>query len=721
MVVTFARQIVVCVCVFSAFSTIAEAQNEKLIRAWTDVSEVEVDETFWLFIELKGGSVSDPILPSVENLIINEAQRRFARSITVINNVKQESRSFAFLTRAIEVGKFRIPAVKATVDGRLVESDEIEINVVSNTPPGQPAQVKKPEVRLYVDNPRAFMGKPFWLNLETSGTGIKMPRTLDIDGLQIDPRKVKTSKSFSWKDGKPLEVFKLQYYVIPERTGTFKVDPIEVEVDGLKAKSNGVTIDVIENVAANNSSLPPQTSTTTPTGNPTPKDFVSIEMFTDKNEVYQGETILLRLQLWRIQVRGSSINSGPSSGDTLIEPTAQGFYVDELEAKQHKRVKNNWPYTVSERRRLLYPLKTGKLKIGAWHWEGIALVDTFRHRTRRKYEYSFDAPEIDILVKPLPPSPVGFAGAVGEFLVQGNLAENDLEPGVPVEYTMVVRGMGNPDAIGAPDFPDLDWAQVGEPTSNLVEQNLPGDEFPSITKKFSFLVVPNKSGRFTIPEIPYAFFNPRKEIYEEISLDEVHVNVAEADESQSHIVIPESVRLIHRKVEVLAEDIHPAMELEGTLTEYETLPSSFTRIMLEVIPVFLFGLVFVLRLRKEKNESNSHHIRSRKAKGKGLKRLQTLYDEEHPEEELYKLLIEFIVEKLHLENTALTSSDVGNHLSAQGMDTELCDTVTSILKSCERYRYASEKISETDLQALIYGVEAAMHDLDKSFKKGGRK
>lgn len=702
---------------------VADAQNTNSIRAWVEESKVEVDQAFWLFVELNGARVADPILPEVENLIINTDQPRFARSITMANGVTQEKRSFAFSTRAIKEGKIQIPAIQANIDGKILKSNPVEMEVVSNSPPGQPSHVKQPKIRLYVDNPKAIKDKPFWLNLEASGTGIKMPRSLNIDGLIIDPRQVKRSNAYSWNNGTVLEMVKMQYYAVPQRIGTLKIPPVEARVNGLVVKSNDLTIDVVDGgrLSAADSTSSQEDSARTPNENPTPKDYVFIDMVADKKEVYQGEAIMLRMQLWRIQARNNSINSGPSSGDTIIDPTTQGFYIEELEPIMYKKARSGWPYTVNERRRLLYPLKTGELEIGAWHWEGIALVDTFRLRSRRRFEYTFDAPALNIKVKPLPPGPERFSGGVGEFLVQANLSENALQIGVPVEYTVIVRGVGNPDAIGAPIFPKLDWAQVSEPTSNLLTQTLPGDEIPSVTKVFTYLVTPNKSGRLSIPEFSYVFFNPRKEIYETTPLDETIVNVADTREAQSHIVVPDSVRLVHRKIDVLAEDIHPAIKTLGEVKPFQSVSSGVTSQVLIVSPVVIFGFVFITRRRKLNLENNHHHIRARKAKGKGLKRLQSLYEQEHPEEELYQLLSEFIEEKLHLENAALTSSDVGRHLSERRIDPKLCDTVAAILKSCERYRYADRKISETDLQALIYGVEAAMHDLDAELRKGGRK
>jgi hypothetical protein len=709
-------------CTLLACNGVANAQSGSSIRAWVEETEVEVDQAFWLFVELKGSRVSDPIMPKVENVIINTDQPQYAKSFKMANSVTQEKRSFAFPTRIIKEGTIRIPPIQATIDGKVLKSEAVVLNVISNAPPGQPSQVKLPQVRLYVDNPKVVKDKPFWLNLEASGSDIRMPRSLDIDGLLIDPRKVKRSSAYSFQNGITIETFKLQYYAVPQRVGSLTIPPVESSVNGLIVKSNELTLDVVDGPASvGNPGTSQPAPAVKPAGNPTPKDYVFIDMVADKQEVYQGEAIMLRMQLWRVQARNNSINSGPSSGDTIIDPTTQGFYVEELDPRMYKETRNNWPYTVNERRQLLYPLKTGDLQVGAWHWEGIALVDTFRLRSRRRFEYTFDAPALNIKVKPLPPGPEAFSGAVGEFLVQANLSENVLNLGVPVEYTVIVRGTGNPDAIGAPVFPKLDWAQVGEPTSNLLTQTLPGEEIPSITKVFTIPIIPNKSGRFSIPEFSYVFFNPRKEVYETIPFEDVFVNVGEANESQSHIVVPESVQLLHRKVEVLEEDIHPALKLDKEIKPAQDHSLGVLGQVLVIAPVVLFGFVFISRRRKLNIEHNRHHIRARKAKVKGLKRLQTLYEQEHPEEELYQLLMEFIAEKLHLESNALTSSDVGRHLSERKIDTQLCDTVTSILKSCERHRYASEKISETDLQALMYGVEAAMHDLDVEFRKGRRK
>ena len=122
------------------------------------------------------------------------------------------------------------------------------------------------------------------------------------------------------------------------------------------------------------------------------EDLVFTRVEVDKHEVFQGEPIVLSMQLWRI-IHGG-IDSGSHPRAVIRHPSTEGFYEALLEPRSDVRKQGSWEYNVIEDRKLLYPTSTGELNIGSWHWEGRAYVPSKNRRSRflrDAYEFKLDS------------------------------------------------------------------------------------------------------------------------------------------------------------------------------------------------------------------------------------------------------------------------------------------------------------------------------------------
>ena len=240
------------------------------------------------------------------------------------------------------------------------------------------------------------------------------------------------------------------------------------------------------------------------------EDLVFIEMEVNKQEVYQGEPILLKMQLWRIKY--PRISSGPYRGGVIVKPTTEGFYVQKLAHEMYEAMRGLWTYDVSMTRKLLYPTRTGDLQVGQWHWEGITLFSG-TVLSRDKIYYKLDVAPIDIKVKQLPKPAPGFTGAVGEFDVSASLDSESLTLGSPVKFTVTVRGSGNPDTIGAPALPEMAWASSSDLETSVRFSGGTDDGEPQMAKYFTYTLTPLKDGAATVPSFDFVYFSPEKRGY----------------------------------------------------------------------------------------------------------------------------------------------------------------------------------------------------------------
>jgi hypothetical protein len=129
-----------------------------------------------------------------------------------------------------------------------------------------------------------------------------------------------------------------------------------------------------------------------------------------------------------------------------------------------------------------------------------------------------------ITVRPLPvPVPDGFNGAVGSFELESTVVPTEAVVGDPITWTLTLSGKGNwPEGLTLPEREAAVDFKVIKPQSNKeMEEN----QLFAGTLTEDVVLVPTRSGSYTLGAIKFAFFNPGTNRYETISRDSVTVDV----------------------------------------------------------------------------------------------------------------------------------------------------------------------------------------------------
>ena len=123
--------------------------------------------------------------------------------------------------------------------------------------------------------------------------------------------------------------------------------------------------------------------------------------------------------------------------------------------------------------------------------------------------------------------------------------------------------------------------------------------------------------------------------------------------------------------------------------------------------------------RRRRLADDVGYARSRKAKHKGIRRLEDVFDADDSADELFRAVAGYIGDKFNVHDGGMTSSEVTGLLESHEVDRGLVETFERILKSCDRSRYASEALSIDELRALVQASETAIHAFDNWRKHGG--
>lgn len=683
-----------------ALATVAVAQDPH-VRAWVAKENVRTDQTFWFYIEASGARVEMPAaFANVDGLIINTISPQKSQSYVRAGSHRRQTVRFAYHCTAIRPGQYTIPAMALMVNGRTMHTEPVHLVA---TGPAVTRAVNQDAVRLWVDSTTVTAGVPFWIYIEGKGRQVELPPRLAVPGLTFDAANRIRSSSFSSSGrGAGVRTQKHGFFATASKPGKLTVAPIEVRIDGQPVLTGRLKLEVVERQASS-----PRMGSKPGKQELKQDDLVFIKMAVDKQEVYQGEPIVLREQLWRIIYR--QIDSGPYRGALLVTPSTEGFYVIPLEPKTFVADKRPWQYEVTEKRKILYPTTTGTLQIGQWHWEGVALVNRHNIVARDKLYYKLDSGPIDIVVKPLPSPPKGFSGAVGRFTLSASLSTDSFLQGVPITLTVSVSGRGNSDAIGDPVLPEVSWAYVGEPERKANTHIPSGAEYASVSKRFSYPLTPLEAGNFTIGPIEFIFFEPESGSYKMLKDGPFDLNVLESPESKHRMIVADDVERQERAIDIIAEDIQPIQVVKGPLEVRRGIPISLAPVV--VLPVISYALFvgFINRRRRFKHDTG--FARAYHARPKVTKRLGAVLHSDAPADELHRAVLSFIGDSLNISDAGMTSHDVDELLQREDIDAETCQNATKILRACERSVYASQPLSTQELRALTSAAEMLIDQL----------
>jgi hypothetical protein len=124
-----------------------------------------------------------------------------------------------------------------------------------------------------------------------------------------------------------------------------------------------------------------------------------------------------------------------------------------------------------------------------------------------------DQPTLE--VRPLPPAPPGFSGAVGQFKLVSKVVPEKAAVGEPVTWTLELSGTGNwPDLAGLPAREVSNDFQVVQPKAKRTPAE--GKLF-DVTLAEDVVLVPSKAGNYTLGAVNFVFFDPKAGAYKTIT------------------------------------------------------------------------------------------------------------------------------------------------------------------------------------------------------------
>ena len=508
-----------------------------------------------------------------------------------------------------------------------------------------------------------------------------------------------TQSSYQIVNGKASHTSSVTYTYILSATknGTFTIPAASITADDNKITSNAITITVSGQAqSGSGGGRQRQQESMRDAGTAISGNDLFIRVSASKKHVFEQEPILLTYKIY------TTVELTQMEGKM---PDLKGFHTQEVPLPQQKSFSveqlNGRPYkTVTWSQYVMFPQITGKLEIPSITYNGIVVQ---RNRAVDPFEAFFNggsgyvevkkavkAPGVEIQVDPLPTRPADFSGGVGKFNVSATLDKAEVKANDPINFRVVVSGVGNLKLIKEPvvEFPkDFDRydAKVTD-KSKLTVNGLEG------SMVYDFLAVPRHPGDFDIPPVTFTYFDTAQKQYKTVKSDGFHIHVEKGEGSGTNTVVDFSGQ---EDVQLLAKDIrHIKM---GDVRQHQVgtyfFGSSSYWLAIAFLLIAFISLFVIFRKRAIANADivGSRAGKANKVATKRLKAAARLMKEGKSGEffdEALRALWGYVGDKLNIPVTELSRDNIRERLSERGADESTIAPFLEAIDECEFQRYA---------------------------------
>jgi hypothetical protein len=337
----------------------------------------------------------------------------------------------------------------------------------------------------------------------------------------------------------------------PEKTGTFHISNIRVQIGGKAYTAPDLTVSV---TGAGSGTPPPPGYGGSGVGlrgsgkkSKYPSVFARAEV--DKTKAYKGEQVIVSYYLYE---RARAFNI-----EITKYPTLNGFLREELEMPYLQQklnfeqiVLDGVPYTRALLLRYAaYPLQEGSLDIDSLEMKynyytqqnGFDSNDPFQAFNgffQQALPGNSRSEVLKVQVQPLPidGKPNSFSGGVGDFDLVSAIDKTEVHANDPVTLTVKIEGHGNVASIGEPK---AKWPSNIElyDTKGVAKTGKGGVG----QKTFEFLLIPREKGPLELPGLEFSYFDPNKNSYVTKTTEPVKINVLEPNANSNSNYVPKQV------------------------------------------------------------------------------------------------------------------------------------------------------------------------------------
>ncbi|MCD0489277.1 BatD family protein [Pedobacter sp. MC2016-14] len=538
------------------------------------------------------------------------------------------------------------------------------------------------------------------------------------------------SSSMTSINGNTTMSMSLGYDLMAVKEGEYTIGAATITANGKTYRSNPLKIKVVKGRAVqqqqNGSSSNSAQQQDVAPGNPANlAKSLFIRAIPDKTSVYQGEQISVTYKLY------TNVSLVDMQPDKL--PEFNGFWSQEI--------KNNNPniewatevykgvsyHTGIIKQIILFPEHAGNLALdplGATFSvrQAVPSNDPFEQLfgggSFKDSKYKVKSAQVTIRVKPLPMAgkPAGFQGAVGDFSL-GTVVDKDvLKANESLNYTIKISGSGNLKLLPnlTVDFPE-GFEKYDPKITDKITESVNG---VSGSRDYTFLTIPRKEGKYTIPAYKFSYFNPATGQYHTLISGTFPVTVNKGDVSAESKVFTSGNK---KDGNMLDGD---EIDIQSTQNHFSTaMKALFGTVWLYIILVVAVSSWFGYRYYRNWNLARNidpEAIKKRNANKLAAKYLAQAKTELQKAdriafyEAIYKGIYGYLSHKLSIAVSDLNHHNIVSRLRDTKLNENTINELLKTLEMCEMARYAP--VSSSSEPEVFEKAKNNIADIEAHFK-----
>lgn len=380
------------------------------------------------------------------------------------------------------------------------------------------AEAVEISARLSADRIEAGTSTTLLVTVRDPAGSVSEPQVDVPDGLEV--LGTSRAQSYSWINGKSTSEVTFRIEIVGLDAGRYSIGPIRVTV-GSQMHMGGTRALVVTTapVGGAGASGPSRGGDGT-SGASSGSGAASLQLSLEPREPWVG-------QLCRLTVR--LVQRVEMAEDSQYEsPATPGFWTEGWsDPQQYTAREGGRNVLVVERHQRIYPLAAGRGTLGPARGRVTPVAGGLPSLVfGGGRALDIRSPAIDVRVRPLPTgAPAGFDGGVGTFAPSWSCARSHTTTDQPVAVTLDVRGVGNLPLLHAPKLSGADFEVFGSTTEDSLGT---AGAAAAGRRRFSWTVLPRRTGRVQIAAPSFAWFDPATGAYRSLSASPLDLDVAAA-------------------------------------------------------------------------------------------------------------------------------------------------------------------------------------------------
>lgn len=495
-----------------------------------------------------------------------------------------------------------------------------------------------------------------------------------------------TSLSNSWINGKRTYSKTYSYFLAPKKRGKFTIKSATIEIEGKTYKTDPITIIVTK--AVDRPNAPPAAADIA-------SENIHLVAEVSNANPYLNEPTTVVYKLYVSPEVGISSNWREKEIPRYNDFWSQNIEIKGLNVLKGQYKGKEYRYVVL-RKTVLYPQKTGKLKIEPLVMDITVEVptgraDIFGRQIMTNVPKTVTAGSRTINVKSLPEEgkPADFKGAVGDFVFKVTTTKTQLNATESLQAKVEVSGKGNLKLFELPKLTVPSSLEIYEPEyKENVRTNLNGMQ-GRISDTYT--IVPQYRGKYPIPAISFSYFDLKTESYKRITSDDIVIDVLQGPTASSNIVNADA----NNTKQAVVPNTNAFAFIKTTSNWLNVKQTPFFKSTgfwsLLLLPFLVIPLAIVIRKKKDERDADIQGNRIRKADKLARKYLseakKKLGQKEDFYESLERALHNYLKAKLNIETSDFNKEKIAQLLTERNVEESTITDFISILQNCELARY----------------------------------